>query len=84
MISSFRQHIERYQKISDEQFDAIKPYFELHSLKKKENIQEAGQAQLYNYFVLEGCLRIAQIILAIATINVWNRIAITSHTQPEL
>ncbi|WP_293934895.1 carboxymuconolactone decarboxylase family protein [Sphingobacterium sp. UBA6645] len=27
---------------------------------------------------------IAQIILAIATINVWNRIAITSHTQPEL
>lgn len=57
MINSFRQHIERYQKISDEQFDAIKPYFEVHSLKKKENIQEAGQAKLYNYFILEGCLR---------------------------
>lgn len=27
---------------------------------------------------------IAQVILAIATINVWNRIAISSHTQPDL
>ncbi|WP_149526105.1 Crp/Fnr family transcriptional regulator [Sphingobacterium hotanense] len=57
MLNSFRQHIQKYQKISDEQFEAILSYFEVHSLKKKEMIQEVGQTQLYNYFVLDGCLR---------------------------
>ncbi|MVZ65268.1 cyclic nucleotide-binding domain-containing protein [Sphingobacterium sp. DK4209] len=57
MLSNFKNHIGKHVAISDEQFEAIVPYFEVLDVKKKAHLQNPGQAHLYNYFVLDGCLR---------------------------
>lgn len=49
----------------------------IHEAGLTEETYQAAKTQFTENYI-------AQIILAIATINIWNRIAITSHTQPEL
>lgn len=53
----FRQHIEKFVQISNEEFDEILMFFETKEVSKKENLLEEGQVCRYHYFVLNGLLR---------------------------
>jgi len=54
----FIQHIERFTRPLDAtEQEAILSFFTLHSLGKKEKIQEAGKPCEVLCFVLNGCLR---------------------------
>lgn len=57
MSQIFRNHLEKFIKISDIDFQEILSYFEVKNFAKKENLLEEGQVCKYNYFVLNGLLR---------------------------
>lgn len=57
MSEIFKKHIEKFTKISDEEFEEILKYFDEKQIAKKENLLEEGQICRYHYFVLEGLLR---------------------------
>lgn len=57
MSQIFRNHLEKFITINDEDFEKILSYFEVKSFAKKENLLEEGQVCKYNYFVLNGLLR---------------------------
>lgn len=57
MSQIFRNHLEKFIKISDNDFEEILSYFEVKNFAKKENLLEEGQICKYNYFVLNGLLR---------------------------
>ena len=57
MSELFKNHIEKFTKISDEEFSDILPFFQLQNVKKKENLLVVGNVCRYHYFVLSGCLR---------------------------
>lgn len=57
MSQIFRNHLEKFIKINDEDFEEILSYFEVKNFAKKENLLEEGQVCKYNYFVLNGLLR---------------------------
>jgi len=51
-------HINKFTKVSEEDFATILSFFEPLSLKKKDNILEEGQLCRKNFFVVNGCLRL--------------------------
>lgn len=53
----FKQHLEKFITVSDEEFEAILDYFKIISVSKKEILQQEGKICRYQYFVLTGCLR---------------------------
>jgi len=55
--SIFRQHLEKFIRVTDREFDGIWKYFHTKRVGKKENILEEGQICRYHYFVLTGLLR---------------------------
>jgi CRP-like cAMP-binding protein len=57
MQQEFRNHIDKFIKISDAEYVEILSYFKQQSLNKKENILSGGQVCKANYFVLKGILR---------------------------
>ena len=57
MFQNFKDHIEKFTKISDEDFSEITSFFSLQQVKKKENLLIEGKICKYHYFVLRGCLR---------------------------
>jgi CRP-like cAMP-binding protein len=57
MPEAFKAHINKFTKVSDEEFEAILSYFQFKTLSKKENLLEAGQVCKSNVFVLNGILR---------------------------
>lgn len=57
MSDIFKSHINKFCKISDAEFEDVLKYFELHFIKKKENILVEGQTCKSNYFVINGILR---------------------------
>ncbi len=57
MLEQFKKHLDKFIKISDDEFVDITQYVELQRLKKKENILTEGQICKANYFVLDGILR---------------------------
>ncbi len=57
MSEIFKQHLEKFIKVTDEEFAGILPYFGTKLVAKKENLLEEGQLCRYHYFVLEGMLR---------------------------
>lgn len=57
MSQIFRNHLEKFITINDEDFEEILSYFEVKNFAKKENLLEEGQVCKYNYFVLNGLLR---------------------------
>src|SRR5690606_17830606 len=57
MSEIFKKHIEKFTKISHEEFEEILKYFDEKQIAKKENLLEEGQICRYHYFVLEGLLR---------------------------
>lgn len=54
---AFKQHINKFTKINDEQFAEVLGYFNSKTLLKKENLLTEGQFCKANYFVVKGILR---------------------------
>ena len=52
-----KTHIDKFVKISDEEFADIIKCFQAQTFKKKENLLNEGQVCKINYFVLKGILR---------------------------
>lgn len=57
MSEQFKKHLDKFIKISDDEFADITGYFEQQTLKKKENVLTEGQICKASYFVLDGILR---------------------------
>lgn len=57
MIEEFKDHINKFVKINEEEFSGISAFFQIQELRKKENLLNEGDLCKYNYFVLNGCLR---------------------------
>ena len=57
MIERFKQHIDKFTKITEEEFSEILSFFDEQEVKKKENLLIEGAVCRYHYFVLNGCLR---------------------------
>ncbi len=57
MSPIFRQHLQKFINISDEDFLEIIQYFQIKLVAKKENLLEEGQVCRFHYFVLKGMLR---------------------------
>lgn len=57
MHEIFRTHLEKFISITDEEFNAIIPFFKTITIRKKENLLIEGAICKSHYFVLEGCLR---------------------------
>lgn len=57
MSEQLKQHIRKFASISDQEFDSIFRYFEITTLRKKENVLTEGQICKTNYFVYKGILR---------------------------
>jgi CRP-like cAMP-binding protein len=57
MSQIFKQHLEKFISVSDEEFEAILSYFKIIQVSKKEMLQKEGKICRCQYFVLSGCLR---------------------------
>ena len=57
MSQIFKQHLEKFISISDEEFESILTYFKTNRVSKKEILQQEGEIRRCQYFVLSGCLR---------------------------
>jgi CRP-like cAMP-binding protein len=57
MSKIFKNHIEKFIKINDEEFLEVLSFFQMQAVKKKENLLIEGNVCKYHYFVLSGCLR---------------------------
>ncbi len=57
MSQTFKTHLEKFIKVSDEEFEKILSFFEVRTFGKKEILLEEGQVCRYNYFVLKGLIR---------------------------
>ncbi len=57
MSQIFKQHLEKFISVSDEEFEAILEYFKIIRVSKKEILQQEGKICRSQYFVLSGCLR---------------------------
>ena len=57
MAESFKKHIEKFVRISDEEFLDVLSFFQTQAVRKKENLLMEGSVCKYHYFVLKGCLR---------------------------
>ena len=54
---SLLQHINRYSKISFEDFELCKPYFKVEFFKPHSLVVRAGTVVTKQYYVVQGCLR---------------------------
>jgi len=57
MYQIFRNHLEKFIKVNDEDFEKILFFFEVKTFSKKEILLEEGQVCRNNYFVLKGLIR---------------------------
>ena len=57
MSEIFRNHLDKFISINEEDFNDIMEYFHARKLEKKETSLEAGEICRYHYFVLNGMLR---------------------------
>lgn len=57
MSQIFKQHLQKFIDVSDEEFETILGYFQVIPVKKKEILQQEGKICRHQYFVLTGCLR---------------------------
>ena len=57
MSQRFRNHIEKFVSITDEEFLGILAFFQVRHVRKKANLLVEGRVCKYHYFVLSGCLR---------------------------
>lgn len=57
MLAVFKNHINKFVTITDEEFSGIISFFKEQDVNKKENLLVEGKVCRYHYFVLNGCLR---------------------------
>jgi CRP-like cAMP-binding protein len=57
MTEIFKAHVQKFIEIDEEEFSAVLPFFQISTIKKKENLLVEGEICKSNYFVLKGCLR---------------------------
>lgn len=57
MSEILKAHLDKFISISDTEFAEIISFFEVKTVRKKENLLEEGQACKEHYFVLKGVLR---------------------------
>ncbi|MNJ92008.1 Cyclic nucleotide-binding domain protein [compost metagenome] len=57
MSHIFKQHLEKFISVPDEEFELILSYFKTVHVSKKEMLQQEGKVCRCLYFVLTGCLR---------------------------
>lgn len=57
MSEQFKLHIQKFAKVSNDEFADIMKYFQIQTFKKKANLLIEGQVCKTNYFVLNGILR---------------------------
>jgi CRP-like cAMP-binding protein len=57
MSELFKNHIEKFTEINDEEFSDILAFFQIQNVRKKENLIIEGNICKYHYFVIRGCLR---------------------------
>lgn len=53
----FKNHIEKFVRINEEEFADILTFFSRQEVKKKQNLLVEDKICRYHYFVLRGCLR---------------------------
>ncbi|MCG8387837.1 MAG: Crp/Fnr family transcriptional regulator [Cytophagales bacterium] len=56
MSKQLLAHINKYIKVSDDEFETMQGFFTLKNYGKKDIIARAGTRCNFNYFVLSGCL----------------------------
>lgn len=57
MLDIFKKHISKFTRVTDEEFEEIKKFFDMKEVSKKENLLAQGQICRHHYFVLDGLLR---------------------------
>jgi CRP-like cAMP-binding protein len=57
MLNTFKNHIEKFVKVSNDDFGEIQKFFDAKNVAKKENLLEEGQICRHHFFVLDGLLR---------------------------
>ncbi len=57
MSQIFKEHLQKFISVSDEEFEQILRYFKIIRVSKKEILQHEGKICRHQYFVLTGCLR---------------------------
>lgn len=57
MSDIFKIHLEKFIRITDEEFSYVLSFFQSHKVKKKQNLLIEGNVCKYHYFVTSGCLR---------------------------
>ena len=56
--NELKEHINRFVRVSDREFEEILSYLNPVCAKKKQNLHEAGKVCKSNFFVRKGCLRL--------------------------
>jgi len=57
MVELFKAHLDKFVSITDAEFSEIISFFDVRSVRKKENLLEEGQICKEHFFVLKGILR---------------------------
>lgn len=57
MCEIFKNHLQKFIDINEDEVVSILVFFQIKKFKKKENLLEEGHVCKSNYFVLNGCLR---------------------------
>jgi CRP-like cAMP-binding protein len=57
MSEIFKNHLQKFIEINEEELSRVLSFFQVIKIKKKENLLEEGQICKSHYFVLNGCLR---------------------------
>jgi len=56
--NELKEHINRFVRLSDNEFEQLLGYVKPVSARKKQNLHEAGKVCKSNFFVRKGCLRL--------------------------
>lgn len=57
MVELFKAHLDKFVSVTDVEFMEIISFFEVRTVRKKENLLEEGQICKEHFFVLKGILR---------------------------
>lgn len=57
MNQLFKNHIQKFVTVTETEFEHMESYFDEVTVKKKQILLEADYVASYNYFVVNGCLR---------------------------
>lgn len=57
IMESFKAHLDKFISINDEEFASVMSFFEVLTVKKKQNLMLEDEVCQFKYFVIQGCLR---------------------------